>query len=377
MPSSSRIWASAKCPMRHLAITGIETAPMISRIFFGCAMRATPPSARICAGTRSSAITATAPAFSAISAWRASVTSIITPPFSISASPTFSRKPLVPLLSVINFSPPGSPLRTSSPGTHIPSSSLFLNIGTDHCTASPAVGQRRCTTLRRPAFDRQPSATRNSKLLLPRRPRRPHHQRLAPRHTAHVRSIPLCHKALREALRLVQRGHPMIRHRCLLLRRAARQRQHQIRLAGKGKYPVTRPVRASHGTSFGSATSSSLSPRAKRGEAHPSRGISRFRSFPLRIQSLNGITSLRPEHPPRVHLEELPPAGRQRLPRSISDLRRVDVLPPAHPHLARLHRQRPAQWHRTQIPHFHLRRHRQHLPRLVQLRHRFIQDGRD
>src|SRR3954468_19457753 len=78
--------------MRHFAITGIETASMISRIFFGDAMRATPPSARICAGTRSSAITAQAPDRSAISAWRASVTSMMTPPFSISAKPVFSRR---------------------------------------------------------------------------------------------------------------------------------------------------------------------------------------------------------------------------------------------------------------------------------------------
>jgi hypothetical protein len=31
-------------------MTGIETVSIISRIFFGEAMRATPPSARICAG---------------------------------------------------------------------------------------------------------------------------------------------------------------------------------------------------------------------------------------------------------------------------------------------------------------------------------------
>src|SRR5579872_859650 len=81
--------------MRHLAITGIDTAAMISRIFLGLAMRATPPSARICAGTRSRAITDTAPAFSAISAWRASVTSIMTPPFSISARPVLRRREVV------------------------------------------------------------------------------------------------------------------------------------------------------------------------------------------------------------------------------------------------------------------------------------------
>src|SRR5436309_2774865 len=37
--------------MRHLAITGMETAAIISRIFFGAAIRATPPSARICTGS--------------------------------------------------------------------------------------------------------------------------------------------------------------------------------------------------------------------------------------------------------------------------------------------------------------------------------------
>src|SRR5580658_1190725 len=78
--------------MRHLAITGIDTVAIISRIFFGEAIRATPPSARICAGTRSSAITATAPAFSAIEACSALVTSMITPPFSISAKPVFRRR---------------------------------------------------------------------------------------------------------------------------------------------------------------------------------------------------------------------------------------------------------------------------------------------
>src|SRR5690242_11380667 len=78
--------------MRHFAITGMETAAMISRIFLGEAMRATPPSARICAGTRSSAMTDTAPAFSAISACLASVTSMMTPPLSISARPVLRRR---------------------------------------------------------------------------------------------------------------------------------------------------------------------------------------------------------------------------------------------------------------------------------------------
>ena len=66
-------------------------------------MRATPPSARICAGTRSSAITDAAPAFSATSACAASVTSMMTPPLSISARPVFRRSPPLPLVSDIRF----------------------------------------------------------------------------------------------------------------------------------------------------------------------------------------------------------------------------------------------------------------------------------
>src|SRR6266849_101472 len=92
--------ASAKCPMRTLAITGIVTVAMISRITLIDAMRATPPSLRISDGTRSSAITAHAPAFSAIFACSAFVTSMITPPLSISARPTFTRHsfdPFAPL----------------------------------------------------------------------------------------------------------------------------------------------------------------------------------------------------------------------------------------------------------------------------------------
>src|SRR5437764_2366017 len=72
-------------------MTGIETASMISATFDGSAIRATPPSARMSAGTRSSAMTATAPASSAILAWSAVVTSMITPPFNISANPDLTR----------------------------------------------------------------------------------------------------------------------------------------------------------------------------------------------------------------------------------------------------------------------------------------------
>src|SRR5579883_2376670 len=81
-----------KCPMRAFAITGIETASSISRMMRMEAIRATPPSFRMSAGTRSSAITAAAPAFSAILACSTLVTSMMTPPLSISARPTFNRK---------------------------------------------------------------------------------------------------------------------------------------------------------------------------------------------------------------------------------------------------------------------------------------------
>jgi len=77
--------------MRHLAMTGIVTVFMISRTLAMLAMRATPPSLRMSEGTRSRAITATAPASSAIFAWSALVTSMMTPPFSISARPVLSR----------------------------------------------------------------------------------------------------------------------------------------------------------------------------------------------------------------------------------------------------------------------------------------------
>src|SRR6202167_1438489 len=102
--SASSTCASAKCPMRTLAITGIETVSIISRMMRGAAMRATPPSLRISEGTRSSAMTAQAPASSAILACSAFVTSIITPPFNISARPTFTRHKLL-FISSIEFLP--------------------------------------------------------------------------------------------------------------------------------------------------------------------------------------------------------------------------------------------------------------------------------
>src|SRR5215475_78615 len=90
-PTCSRMRASTKWPMRALAITGIVTAAWICSTISSAAMRATPPSLRMSDGTRSSAITATAPASSAIFACSALVTSMMTPPFSISANLTFNR----------------------------------------------------------------------------------------------------------------------------------------------------------------------------------------------------------------------------------------------------------------------------------------------
>src|SRR5262245_59279395 len=60
---------------------------MIPWIIFGSDMRATPPAARMSAGTRSRAMTATAPASSAIRACSGVTTSMITPPLSIWARP--------------------------------------------------------------------------------------------------------------------------------------------------------------------------------------------------------------------------------------------------------------------------------------------------
>ena len=77
--------------MRALAMTGIETALMMPSIMSGSLIRDTPPSARMSAGTRSSAITATAPASSAILACSAVTTSMMTPPLSISAMPRLTR----------------------------------------------------------------------------------------------------------------------------------------------------------------------------------------------------------------------------------------------------------------------------------------------
>ena len=69
---------------------------MIESIMSGSLIRATPPCTRMSAGTRSSAITATAPASSAILAWSGVTTSMMTPPLSMSAMPRLTRCVPVP-----------------------------------------------------------------------------------------------------------------------------------------------------------------------------------------------------------------------------------------------------------------------------------------
>ena len=79
-------------------MTGIVTAAWMPSIIAGSLMRATPPSRRMSAGTRSSAMTATAPASSAILACSAVTTSMMTPPRNISARPRLTRA--VPVVRV-------------------------------------------------------------------------------------------------------------------------------------------------------------------------------------------------------------------------------------------------------------------------------------
>ena len=105
--------------MRALAMTGMETAAMMPSIMSGSLIRDTPPWARMSAGTRSRAMTATAPASSAILACSALTTSMMTPPLSISAMPRLTRVVPVPWgfccsLMALSVGPPRDPLRQGS-----------------------------------------------------------------------------------------------------------------------------------------------------------------------------------------------------------------------------------------------------------------------
>src|SRR5215211_4821353 len=75
----------------------------------GSDMRATPPSLRMSAGTRSSAITDTAPAASATLACSGVTTSMITPPLSISARPVLTRRVAVSFTERTLALPPRRP----------------------------------------------------------------------------------------------------------------------------------------------------------------------------------------------------------------------------------------------------------------------------
>src|SRR5919109_2307057 len=74
---------TARMCVTALTISPVPASPFVRII--------AAPSTRMSAGTRSSAMTATAPASSAIAACSAVVTSMITPPFSISARPPLTR----------------------------------------------------------------------------------------------------------------------------------------------------------------------------------------------------------------------------------------------------------------------------------------------
>jgi hypothetical protein len=74
---------------------------MIPSIMSGSLIRETPPWARMSAGTRSSAMTATAPASSAILACSGVTTSMMTPPLSISAMPRLTR--VVPVVGAVSL----------------------------------------------------------------------------------------------------------------------------------------------------------------------------------------------------------------------------------------------------------------------------------
>src|SRR5215218_4653056 len=104
-------------------MTGIVTASWISVTLSGSAIRATPPCARMSAGTRSRAMTATAPASSAMRACSAVTTSMMTPPFSISARPRFTR--LEPVCEV-----------AAGAGTEASVMGSILIVGTDAAVAA-------------------------------------------------------------------------------------------------------------------------------------------------------------------------------------------------------------------------------------------------
>ncbi len=120
--------------MRALAITGMVTAEMMPSMRSGSLIRATPPCERMSAGTRSNAMTATAPAPSAMRACSGVTTSMITPPLSISAMPRLTRA--VPVWVADPFDP-------AAVSTAISSKSLLIQSkGGGKCVKSAASANR-------------------------------------------------------------------------------------------------------------------------------------------------------------------------------------------------------------------------------------------
>src|SRR5215468_8207832 len=137
---------------------------MICSIIAGSLIRATPPCTRMSAGTRSSAITATAPASSAILACSAVTTSMITPPLSISAIPRLTRA--VPVSFACSperpgaaVSAPNAPSTVDTVKTSWLRAACFPSYASRPSSAAPVgVGQRvvHCEELRRRRVARQP-----------------------------------------------------------------------------------------------------------------------------------------------------------------------------------------------------------------------------
>jgi len=79
----------------------------------------------------------------------------------------------------------------------------------------------------------------------------------------------------------------------------------------------------------------------------------------------------------RIDRDEQPFTPRKNLILLIENLRRVGVIPSPNPHLPRFHSQRFVQRNRLQVIDANRRGQRDHVPQLVHLSHRLIQNGRD
>src|SRR3954451_17222710 len=142
--------------MRALAMTGMVTASWMPLMSSGSDMRATPPSRRMSAGTRSSAITAAAPASSAILACSASTTSMITPPLSISARPALTRKVASSRIrdgGYLLHAQPKFGIRTEQPLAQVPALPLLRAVRARQVRLLPGGAARRALEVIGHAFD--------------------------------------------------------------------------------------------------------------------------------------------------------------------------------------------------------------------------------